>query len=212
MDRVTGIILAGGVSKRLDYKNKALLNIGNKSVIEYVICALSQVTANILLITNSPSEFGYLGLPMFQDIPPGSGSLGGIYTGLRVSETYHNLIVACDMPFIRPYLLTFLIEHSENYDVVIPVTPDGHHPTCAVYSKSCIEPIESQIRAGNLKISDFFPHVRVNRMNFGTLCPCYDPNMFFNINTREDYSKALSIASGHRDQAASWRKHTQYSS
>jgi len=203
MSEVTGIVLAGGISKRLSYKNKALLKIGDKSVIERVIGALSKVTERMLLITNSPEDLGHLGLPTIGDILPGSGSLGGIYTGLKVSKTYHNLIVACDMPFIRPCLLTFLINRRRDYDAVIPVTSDGHHPTCAIYSKNCIGPIEAQIKTGNLKISDFFLHVKVNRLDFDTLRPCYDSNIFFNINTSEDYSKALSIANCYRDSVPS---------
>ena len=203
MSEVTGIILAGGVSKRLGYKNKALLKIGDQSIIERVIRALSKATERILLITNSPEELEHLRLPMFGDIFPGSGSLGGIYTGLKVSKTHHNLVIACDMPFIGPHLLTFLIDHRKNYDVVVPITPDGHHPTCAIYSKGCIEPIEVQIKTGNLKIASFFPHVKINRIDMEALDPCYDSNMFFNINTGEDYLKALSIANHYRDLAPS---------
>jgi molybdopterin-guanine dinucleotide biosynthesis protein A len=203
MSKITGIILAGGASKRLGYKNKALLKIGGRSIIECVIDAVSKVTENAVVIANSPEEFEHLGLPMFGDILPGSGSLGGIYTGLKVSKTHHNLVVACDMPFIQPHLLTFLINHSEGYDVVVPVTPDGHHPTCAVYSRNCIKPIEAQIKTGNLRIASFFPHVKVNRLDFDILCTYYNLNMFFNINTREDYLKALSIAARCCDQAYS---------
>ncbi len=194
MDKVTGIILAGGLSRRLGYRNKALLKIGCKSAIEHIIAALSEVTEDILLIANSPGEYEHLGLPMFGDILPGSGSLGGIYTGLKVSKTHHNLIVSCDIPFIKPRLLTFLIDQAKDYDVAIPVTPDGFQPTCAIYSKNCIQLIETQINTGNLKIIDFFPHVKVNRVDMSALYPCYGPNMFFNINTSEDYSKALAIA------------------
>jgi len=194
MDKVTGIILAGGVSRRLGYRNKALLKIGRKSVIEHIIAALAEVTEDILLITNSPGEYEHLGLPMFGDILPGSGSLGGIYTGLKVSKTHHNLMVACDIPFIQPRLLTFLIDQMKGYDVSMPVTPDGFQPTCAIYSKNCIKPIEAQIKTGNLKIIDFFPDVRVNRVDLGALYPGYEPDMFLNINTSEDYSKALAIA------------------
>lgn len=199
MKKTTGIILAGGLSRRLEYKNKALLKIGGKSIIERIIDALSEVTADMLLITNSPDEFRHLELPMFGDIIQGAGSLGGIYTGLKVSETYHNLIVACDMPFIRPSLLTFLIQQSKGYDVVIPVTPDGHHPTCAIYSRDCIKPIEAQIRLGNLKISDFFRSVRIKRVDFNTLHDRYEQIMFFNINTKEDYLEAISIAESHQE-------------
>ena len=195
----TGIILAGGLSRRLDYKNKALLEIGGKSIIERIISVLSEVTADILLITNSPDGFKHLEIPMFGDIIPGSGSLGGIYTGLKVSETYRNLIIACDMPFIRPSLLTLIIQQSRGYDVVIPVTPDGHHPTCAIYSKDCIKPIEAQIRSGNLKISDFFPNVRTRKIDFNTLHDRYDQIMFFNVNTKEDYLKAISIVESHQE-------------
>lgn len=200
MEDTTGIVLAGGLSRRLDYRNKALLKIGGKSIIKRIIDTLSEVTTDMLLITNSPDEFKHLNIPMFGDIIPGSGSLGGIYTGLKVSETYHNLIIACDMPFIRPSLLTLLIQQSRGYDVVIPVTPDGHHPTCAIYSRDCIKPIESQIRSGNLKISDFFPNVRTRRIDFNTLHDQYDQIMFFNINTEEDYLEAVSIAESHRER------------
>lgn len=199
MKDATGIIIAGGLSRRLDYQNKALLKIGGRSIIERVINALSEVMADMLLITNSPDEFKHLEIAMFGDIIPGSGSLGGIYTGLKVSETYHNLIIACDMPFIRPSLLTLLIQQSRGYDVVIPVTPDGHHPTCAIYSKDCIKPIEAQIRSGNLKISDFFPNVRIRKINFNTLHDRYDQIMFFNVNTKEDYLKAVFIAESHQE-------------
>jgi molybdopterin-guanine dinucleotide biosynthesis protein A len=195
----TGIILAGGLSRRLDYKNKALLRVGGKSIIERIISVLSEVTADILLITNSPDGFKHLEIPMFGDIIPGSGSLGGIYTGLKVSETYRNLIIACDMPFIRRSLLTLIIQQSRGYDVVIPVTPDGHHPTCAIYSKDCIKPIEAQIRSGNLKISDFFPNVRTRKIDFNTLHDRYDQIMFFNVNTKEDYLKAISILESHQE-------------
>lgn len=194
MNEVTGVILAGGVSRRLGYRNKAQLELLGKSVIEYVVEALSKVTENICLITNSQEEYATLGLPMFGDILPGSGSVGGIYTGLKVSETHHNLVIACDMPFVKPHLLSMLINNSPGYDVVIPETKDGYHPTSAIYSKNCIEPIKALIKTGNLKIIDFFPDVAVNSMDIEALLPDHDPNMFFNINTDEDYLKALSIA------------------
>ena len=200
MSEVTGIILAGGVSRRLGYINKALLKIGDQSIIEHTIEALSEVTKSILLITNSPGEFEHLGLPMFGDIIPDSGSLGGIYTGLKVSGTHYNIVVACDMPFIQSDLLAFLISHSEGYDVAIPVTPDGHHPTCAVYSRNCIEPIESQIKIHNLRIADSFLDVKVNRIDLKASYPRYSPNMLFNVNTNEDYLMAVSLAERHAEK------------
>ena len=194
MNEVTGIVLAGGVSRRLNYRDKALLKIGHVSVIEHVIEALSRATESVILITNSPDKFAHLDLPMFGDIIPRAGSLGGIYTGLKVSKTHRNLVMACDMPFIPPDLLKFLIDNSGGYDVTLPATPDGFQPICALYSSNCLEFIEAQIKEGDLKIINFYPHVKVNEVYLPALYPRYDPDTFFNINTNEDYQKALSMA------------------
>jgi len=187
------------VSKRLGYKNKALLKVGNKSIIEHVIDALSVVTESILLITNSPKEFEYLAIPIYSDIIPGSGPLGGIYTGLQKSMTHCNLVIACDMPFIQPYVLESLINQIEGYDIVIPFTPDGYHPLCAIYSKKCINPIESLINSGSLKVTNLFPYVKVNKVDFTKYSEC-ELNVFFNINTNDDYLLAISLADKYNNE------------
>jgi len=195
LEKFTGVILAGGKSKRLGYKNKALLQVGKKSVIERVIDAVYGVTDKAILITNSPDDYKFLDLPVFGDIIPDSGSLGGIYTGLKISQTYQNIMIACDMPFIKPQLLKYLMEQSAGYDIVVPVTPDGYHPLCAIYSKSCIEPSRLIIDSDNLKITNLFQYVKVNKINFNEHYSCYMQNMFFNINTEEDYIKAVNLES-----------------
>jgi len=169
-----------------------LLKIGGKSIIEHVIDALSEVTDSIILITNLPKEFQHLRLLTYSDIIPNSGPLGGIYTGLQMSNTHHNLVIACDMPFIQSHTLEFLINQRKNYDMIIPVTPDGYHPLCAVYSKKCEKPIEELTDSGNLKVTNLFDYVKVKKVDF--LFSESELNAFFNINTNEDYSMAISLA------------------
>jgi len=190
---ITGIILAGGKSRRLDYKNKALLQIGGKSIVERVIDAISGVTDKFIMITNSPDDYEHLGLPMFGDVIAGTGPLGGIYSGLARSGTHNNIIVACDMPFIQPKLFELLISHIADNDIVIPVTPDGYHPLCAVYSKNCIKPVELLIEADQLKVTNLFRYVKVNEMIFSEEHPYYAQDMLFNVNTHEDYAKAIQL-------------------
>ena len=154
------------------------------------------VTESILLITNSPKEFEHLVFPTYSDVIPGSGPLGGIYTGLQKSITSHSLIIACDMPFIQFHILESLINQIDGYDIVIPVTPDGYHPLCAIYSKICLKPIELLIKSGNLKVTNLFPYVKVNKADFSIYSEC-ELNAFFNINTNEDYFLAISLANKH---------------
>ena len=95
---VTGVILAGGKSRRMG-QNKALIQLGDNSLIEHVIRRMRLVADELLLITNSPAEYAHLNVPMHGDIIPGTGALGGIYTGLTHASYDTVLCVGCDNPF-----------------------------------------------------------------------------------------------------------------
>jgi len=190
----TGVILAGGESKRLGYKTKALLQVGGSRIIERVLDAVYGVTDKVILITNSPDDYKYLGLTMFYDTIPGLGPIGGIYTGISKSHTHQNIIIACDMPFIKSELLELLLRQSEGYDIVIPVTTDGYHPLCAIYSKNCIQPAKLLIESKSLKVTSLFQYVKVNKVVFSENDFFYAQNVFLNVNTAEDYIKAERLA------------------
>ena len=112
--QVTGIVLAGGHSRRLG-RDKAVEEIGGIRIIDRVIETLNNCCENILVIGDRPERRSELSLPgnvMFEhDTNIGKGSLGGLYTGLRASKTQWTLAVACDMPF----LCYELIEELKNY-------------------------------------------------------------------------------------------------
>lgn len=187
---VTGVILAGGKSRRMG-RDKAFLPFGKRMLIEQVIDVLQQVTDELLLITNTPDQYLRFGLPMGSDVIPDAGSLGGIYTGLVYSHTPYSLFLACDMPFVKPEFLRFLCELAVEADVVIPKNAEDFQPLCALYSQACRDPIRQKIDAGRLKITGFFDQVRVRIIEGETLAR-YDPHdvMFFNANTPEEYAKA----------------------
>jgi molybdopterin-guanine dinucleotide biosynthesis protein A len=188
--QVTGVILAGGQSRRMG-RDKAFLPFGKGLLIERVIEVVQQVTANVILITNTPERYQRFGLPMFSDVIAEAGSLGGIYTGLVSAKTPYSLCLACDMPFVKPTFLRFLCRTAAEADVVIPRNAEDFQPLCAVYSQVCRDPIRHKIEVGQLKITGFFDQVRV-RIIEGELLTHDDPHdiMFFNANTPEEYAKA----------------------
>jgi len=188
--RVTGVILAGGKSRRMG-RDKAFLPFGDGLLIERVIEVIRQVTEDVLLITNTPERYQRFGLPMCSDVIPEAGSLGGIYTGLAHAKTPHSLCLACDMPFVKPAFLRVLCDTAPEADVVIPKNAEDFQPLCAIYSQTCREPIRQRIEAGRLKITGFFDQVCV-RVIEGDLLARYDPHdvMFFNANTPEEYEQA----------------------
>jgi len=192
--RVSGVILAGGVSRRLE-KNKALERIGGKALIERVVDSLVPLTTEVLAVVARPEQVTALRLPssvrVVSDRYPGGGSLGGIFTGLEASAEPWSLVVACDMPFLNRELLHHLMAQSSNVDAVVPCLGGQPEPLHALYSKACLAPMERMLRAGQLKIAPLFEAVRVRYVDEETI-DRIDPRhlSFFNINTQADLEEA----------------------
>jgi len=190
---MTVIILAGGKSLRLG-RDKALEEIGGKSLIERVIERLSSLGNEIIVVISSSDQLPDLSASRVVDIYPGKGALGGIYSGLRAATSFHSLVVACDMPFLSIALLRYLVETCPGFDIVIPRVAGNIEPLHAVYSKNCLTPIEAMLDEGKLRIADFFPAVRVRYVEEAEI-ERFDPERlsFFNINSKADLEQARAL-------------------
>lgn len=192
---MTGVILAGGQSKRMERRNKALLDLGRRSIIARTVELFRRLFEEVLIIANAPEPYRSLGCPLVSDILPGNDSLGGLHTGLVAASNRHAFFAACDMPFLNEKLIRRQTAGCEGYDVVIPVTTYGYQPMHSVYSKNCIGPIERQIARGDLKIVRFFPEVRVREFGLQEIRDL-DPEelSFFNVNTPVDWERARRLS------------------
>ncbi len=114
-------VLAGGKSRRMG-TDKSFVLLNGKPLLQHVIERVSELQLPIMLIANEIEKYAGFGLPIFSDIIPNVGSLGGVYTALQQTSAEHTrtLCVACDMPFLNPTLLRYLIDQSLEYDVVVP--------------------------------------------------------------------------------------------
>lgn len=192
---VCGIILAGGKAKRMGRINKALLKVGGRSIIERVVDELSAVFSEVIIITNHPADFDFLSLPMFKDLWPGGSSLGGIYTGLKVSRSNYALFVACDMPFLKRDIVRYLASKVGNNDIIIPKIDDYFEPLHAIYSRNCLPHIEDLLKKSDFRILNLFNKVRVLEVP-GKDLQRFDKNLRFimNVNRPEDLEKSELIA------------------
>ncbi len=193
------IILAGGRSTRLG-RNKVVEKIGSQSLIERVISSLSIFQSEIIIVeaknSNLPRLTDYSRLKVVQDIHPNRGSLGGIFSGLAASQSFHNLVVACDMPFLNVKLLRYMMDVAEGYDLIVPrMTPEIFEPLHAIYSLNCIAPLEMLIRENRFKILELFPLVKVRYLDIEEI-DRFDPQhlSFFNINTEADLQTGRDLA------------------
>jgi molybdopterin-guanine dinucleotide biosynthesis protein A len=191
---VSGVILAGGKSRRMGGSPKALLPFGGRSLIEHIAETLRSVLRDCLVVTNTPELYASLGLPMVADVFPEGGSLGGIYSGLRAASGDAALCVACDMPFLSAPLVAYLAGRASEADVVIPDAAGQLQTLHAVYGKACLSPMERRLRAGQLKVVGFFDDVRVLRVPADAVERLIDPAIaFMNLNTPEDLAHARAL-------------------
>jgi molybdenum cofactor guanylyltransferase len=196
---VSCIVLAGGKSKRLG-RNKVAETIGSKSLLERVVSCLTPLNAEIIVVaareSSLPELTNYSRVKFVEDIYPGKGTIGGIYTGLATSETFYNLVVACDMPFLKLDLVRYMVSQAEGYDVVIPKTNNQIlEPLHAIYSRNCLSYLEFLIKQGRLSVLELFPMVRVKYIEEIEIQK-FDPEhvSFFNINTETDLRAGKEIA------------------
>ncbi len=137
MTGVTGIILAGGESRRMG-QDKAWLEVDGVSLIERVLSIMREVFSEVMIVTRWPDRFAPLGALVGVDVVSGAHAMGGVYTGLLRMQTEHGFVVACDMPFLSAVLIRHLTVLAPGHDVVFPISSQGLHPLHAVYSKHCL--------------------------------------------------------------------------
>jgi len=195
-NKLTGVILAGGKNSRFSGKNKALVRIGGKRILDRIYEVFTILFDKIILVTNDPLQYMEWDFDIVTDIFPIRSSLTGIHTGLFYITTPYAFFVACDIPFIKKELIEILLDGVESgIDIVIPETSKGVEPLCSVYSKRCFKPIEEQLEKKSLKIQQVFQKVRVKKIPEGIL-RTIDPDLvsLYNINTPDDLARAEQAA------------------
>jgi len=181
---VSGVVLAGGRSTRYG-ENKALVKLHGIPLIERVLDVMRPIFRRVIIITNTPDEYSYLELPMYQDIIKGLGPLGGIITGLRVIPD-SGFFVACDMPFLSQGLIRHIVEIKADFDVVVPRIFGNMEALHALYGKACQSKIEGLINSKTYQIFRFFNEVSVRYVDEEEV-KIFDPDLrsFLNINSPE---------------------------
>jgi len=188
---------------RLGGQDKALLSLGDESLIQRAVRRLAPVSTEIIIAASSAHAsypIDCLKMRIVGDLYPGKGSLGGIYSGLTASASFHSLVVACDMPFLNLDLLGYMRELAGPFDVVIPRIEGQTEALHAIYSKKCLGPMEELLKQDKLKIIDFFDRVTVRYVEREEI-EWFDPEhlSFFNINTPEELERARALVAQERD-------------
>ena len=192
-NHVTGIILAGGLSKRYG-QNKAFLEIGGIRLIDRIKEEMGNIFKRLILIANEKKSFEYLGIPIIEDLIKGLGPIGGIYTGLMNISDQAGFFVACDMPFINKRLIRYMLDIKDNHEAVVPLVANEVEPLHAIYSKSCLKPIRNLIDSKYYRVRYFYNQISVRYVKEDEIRKFGSPSKaFLNINTPDEFAKIQSL-------------------
>ena len=199
------VILAGGRSSRMKGKNKTLMKLAGKRLIDYAIQRVTQWGKYVALNVNSDLEvFKGYSLPVITDTVGGYlGPLAGILSAMEWAEEVgcsRVLTVAADTPFFPQTLGPTLDSYSLDYEIVMAATENEfgeleRHPTFCIWPVGLKDDLYKDLMKGTRKIVSWSDQFKIKNVKFSR-DKLVDP--FFNINTKEDLIEAESILRGGR--------------
>ena len=194
--QLSGFVLAGGKSTRMG-QDKAALSLNGRTLLEHALTALREVCSNVAIL-GKQELYGSFG-PVYEDLFPGCGPLGGIHAALSSSKTQFNLIIAVDTPFLAPEFLSYLADKAIESGAIVttPEIDDYTQPLCTVYSLDFRPIAEEALRRGIYKIVPLFPQGRTLVIKEAEVRQfAFAADMFENLNTPEDLARARRRFSG----------------
>jgi len=195
-----GLVLAGGLARRMGGGDKALIRIGNETILQRALARLKPQTTGIVLNANGdPARFASFGLPVVADsVPDFAGPLAGILAGLDWAAANRPEIewvvsVPGDCPFLPRDLVAKLhaARISENKPLACAHSGDWRHPVVALWPVALREDLRHAITVEDLR------KIEVWTARYGVALadwPAEPVDRFFNVNTPEDVEKAIRLA------------------
>jgi len=198
----TGIILSGGKSSRMG-SDKALLKLGDETIIERMTKLMKSVFNDVFMVTNTPDDYRFLKVPLCEDIYKHKGPLSGIHSGLVHSSTNTNFFISCDLPLVSEELIKYIIEFKTDKSIRYCFAAGHNHYLAGVYSRDLLPEIEgifssnpspSEKKENQFSIRNLLNNVEAETIYVENLA-FYSDDLFFNLNTPEDFEHLKKILS-----------------
>jgi molybdopterin-guanine dinucleotide biosynthesis protein A len=204
---LAGIILAGGASSRMG-SDKRRLRVGapdGPTLLEHMLGLLAPWCDERIVVLNDPQGWPDLPARLVPDLVAGGGPLAGLAAGLVVAEAPWALVLACDMPLVRPPLLARLLSLRAGYDAVVPLRHDhadgggprntrAAEPLLALYARGCLPVVQGCLDRGERRMVAPLDRLRVRYVE-PDAWRADDPGgqSFLNLNRPEDLELLAQI-------------------
>lgn len=197
MRGTAGIVLCGGRSTRMG-SSKALLPFGPETMLQRVVRLLGEVVVPIVVVAASDQTLPDLppGVIITRDEREGRGPLEGLRAGLKAlpPDVEAAYVTSCDVPLLVPGFVTQMLDLARGYEVAVMEIDGFTHPLSAVYRRSTLARVEELLAQDRLRPVFLFEAVNTRRIGPREMTADPDLRTLWNLNTREDYERALADA------------------
>ena len=184
-NKVTGVVLAGGLARRMNKQDKGLVVYHNKPMVAYSVEAMSKVANTVLINANrNQQEYAQFGYKVIADqTDTFDGPLAGVLSGMLNAKTDIVCVMPCDSPLIKAEHLQSLLTALTENKVNIAVAFDGErmHPVFLALKTSLKDSLEKYLVAGNRKIDLWLQQHQLIKVDFSQ-----NAEVFLNINTLDE--------------------------
>jgi len=196
--KITSVLLAGGLNKRMNGIPKWELKLGNETMLERAIRKLKVISQQILIVSGGDYQFHVddpaIPVQVLYDQTPYLGPLNGLLTALKSSEETYHFIVAADMPFFSKSLASHMADLAvaHQLDIVIPRWEGKLQPLHGIYSSRIRNSIEADITLGKHSLIKWIKNQQnIRILEEKEIRPFNQSGrIFFNMNSPEEYEKA----------------------
>jgi molybdopterin-guanine dinucleotide biosynthesis protein A len=216
IDGIAGVILAGGRNSRFP-SQKGFIRIGDVSIIERTLGIMRSMFRNVMISTNMPESYFFLGAQLVGDVLPSRGPMTGLYSALINANEPAVFVAACDMPFVKTGIISLICGkykdrvQTDGFDAAIPVFDGIPQPLLGIYRDTALPALENAIMDDKVSLQPFLTEVRtffIEEIDVRAADP--DGKSFININTVDDYNMVLmkeGFATGREEGTFSNREH-----
>ena len=191
MDRqtkVTGVILAGGLARRMNRQDKGLILFKHRPLVSYAVEAMTAVANRTVINANrNIGSYREFGLPVISDQSDSfDGPLAGILSAMHYAESGIVLAMPCDSPFFNADHLTKLLESLTMHDVEVATAFDGErlHPVFLALNVELSSNLEDYLQRGQRKVENWIHQQKVVFTDYSK-----EPDIFININSIDELSE-----------------------
>ncbi|MCK4843096.1 MAG: molybdenum cofactor guanylyltransferase [Methylococcales bacterium] len=182
MNKVTGVVLAGGLARRMNNQDKGLVIYHNRPMVSYAVDALSKVAAPVFINANrNLAEYRQFSCQVITDkTDTFDGPLAGILSAMEYVNSGDLIVMPCDSPLIKAKHLQKLLDALSDEKIDIAVAFDGErmHPVFLALRSDLRQSLEKYLAGGDRKIILWLKQHRLVTVDFKD-----HAEVFLNINT-----------------------------